>query len=73
MFKIKFSIKVEEQDDYDQELNEEAEEDDEMKIEDEVEVVTMTNAFETDLVPKPNKYIFSCAGLGLKNIARIEL
>jgi hypothetical protein len=62
---VKFKIEEIEKDDYDEEYNED--EEIEEYNDDEVEYDI------PDKVDIPNRLMFSCVGIGLKNIARIEL
>lgn len=71
LFGVKFKITEVEADDYDEEIPEEFNEEQEDDLDDE------NDNFEEykekkDKVDAPKKFIFSCIGIGLKNVARIE-
>jgi transcriptional regulator with XRE-family HTH domain len=73
---VKFKIEEIEKDDYDEEV-----EDDDMDVEDmedmdddeEDKLNKIDKIDKVDKVDIPNRLMFSCVGIGLKNIARIEL
>lgn len=71
---MKFKIEEFEEDDYDEELPEEEEQEDfDQDNSDDDNEKDDYKEYEDNLNNKsPEKYIFSCVGIGLKNVARIE-
>lgn len=73
---MKFKIEEFEEDDYDEELPEEEEQEDfdqDNSDDDFDNEKDDYKEYEDNLNHKsPEKYIFSCVGIGLKNVARIE-
>jgi len=73
IFGVKYKIDEHEQDDYDEEINEENEEIDENLEEDDLDEIDENNNNKPEPQMLPNRLIFSCVGIGLKNVARIEV
>ena len=78
LFGVKFNIR--ECDEYDKEEsedennNEDEDEENEEKDDDDESENNFENKFNQDELPIPYKqFMFSCVGIGLKNVARIEL
>lgn len=69
MVGVKFKISILEEDDYDEEIPEEEEDFEDFENSDNED-----DNFEEDNKTEkaPQKYIFSCIGIGLKNVSRIE-
>ncbi len=69
MIGVKFKISILEEDDYDEEIPEEEEDFEDLENSDNED-----DNFSDDKKGEkaPQKYIFSCIGIGLKNVARIE-